>query len=88
VTGVVLVLSSNIQMKSIFMKLNYPVFLLSFAIGIFIVYISSPTKKVVIKYPTPHTSMEDQYKDDSGNCYTYKAKEVECTGAEKTLPVQ
>lgn len=70
------------------MKLNYPIFLLSFAIGIFIVYISKPTRKVVIKYPTPHTSMKDQYKDESGNCYTYRAVEAECTGKEQTLPIQ
>lgn len=70
------------------MKLNYPIMLLSFAIGIFIVYISKPTRKVVIKYPTPHTSMQDQYKDESDNCYTYRAKKVECTGKEQRMPIQ
>ena len=75
-------------MKSLFMKLNYPIFILSFAIGIFIVYISKPTKKVIIKYPTPHTSMKDQYQDEAGNCYLYKAEKTECKGMEKVYPIQ
>ena len=75
-------------MKSIFSKINYLILLISFAIGIFVVYVSKPATKIVIKYPTPKNSMNIQYQDDAKNCYSYKAKKVECDGNEKTYPIQ
>ena len=73
----------------LFNKLNYPVFLLAFSIGIFIVYITKPRQKIVIKYPTPNEIMPDyQYQDDADNCYKYMAEKVECTGKEKQIPIQ
>ena len=75
-------------MKSIFYKINYFVLLISFAIGIFVVYVSKPATKIVIKYPTPSNTMNIQYQDDAKNCYSYKPKKVKCTGNEKTYPVQ
>lgn len=75
-------------MESIFKKINFSVFLISFAIGILVIYIGKPNKKVIIKYPTPQKVYDYQYQDDAKNCYTYTAKKVECTGKEKKIPIQ
>ena len=53
-------------------------FLISFCIGIFLVYISTPKPKIIIKYPTPQNAGKIIYKDNSGLCYKYLAKEVKC----------
>ena len=53
-------------------------FFISLAIGIFIYYILAPPKKIVIKYPSPENVDNIVYKDETENCYKYKAKEVEC----------
>jgi hypothetical protein len=52
-------------MKSIFTKIHYPVFIISFAIGMFLVYLTKPVPKVIIKYPTPESVENLVYQDDS-----------------------
>ena len=34
-------------------------------------------RKVVV-YPTPHNIDKIEYKDEAGNCYGYKIKDVKC----------
>lgn len=63
--------------ESIF-KMNWVVFFIAFAIGISYVYFMVPTPNVVIKYPNPYNSGKLIYKDDSENCYKYKAEKVTC----------
>jgi hypothetical protein len=53
-------------------------FFIAFAIGIFLVYIYSPAKKIIIKWPTPENIEKTVYKDHSDSCYKYKANEVSC----------
>lgn len=53
-------------------------FLVSFCIGIFVVYLSTPKPKIIIKYPTPQNAGKIIYKDNSGVCYKYLVKEVKC----------
>jgi hypothetical protein len=64
-------------------------FLISFFIGIFLVYISTPEPEVIIKYPTPINSGETVYEDNAEMCYVYDADELTCpsTGVLET-PVQ
>ena len=64
-------------MKSI----NPYYFLISFAIGMFFVYISTPPPDVIIQYPTPENAGKIIYKDNGNNnddCYVYDAKKVSC----------
>jgi hypothetical protein len=61
----------------LFPKLNSYLFLLSFCIGIFIVYLSQPPKKIIIRHPRPD-KQETIYHDNDDNCYKYKAMEVLC----------
>lgn len=59
-------------------NINLPIFLLSFAIGLFFVYILSPPPNVVLKFPSPYNAGKITYKDKSDTCYTYKADKVAC----------
>lgn len=68
-------------------KLNWLAFLIAFIIGISYVYFTTPTPRVVIKYPNPYNSKTTVYKDESDTCYKYKATKIECpTNDNKITP--
>lgn len=68
--------------------INLPVFLISFAIGIFFVYIRGVDMKTVYVYPTPENINTYLYKDAADNCFKYKPVEVKCTRNAKNIPIQ
>jgi hypothetical protein len=52
-------------------------FFLSFAIGLFMVYLFQPAPTVVVKFPSPYNAGKITYsKDDS--CYKFKSTMVDC----------
>ena len=57
---------------------NIQYFLVSFLIGMFFVYITSPIPDIIIKYPTPDNIGKIIYKDSADMCYVYDLKEVVC----------
>lgn len=59
--------------------INIPVFIISFGIGIFAVYVSSNSdKRKIMVYPTPDNIEQIQYKDDSDTCFQFKQTQVNC----------
>lgn len=65
--------------------INIPVFLISFAIGVFVVYITmSPTRKIIV-YPTPDNIDKIMYKDATDACFTYKQEKVKCPANKENL---
>ena len=58
--------------------INVPVFLVSLAIGLFLVYITVPTPRIIYVYPTPDNIEQIQYKDYTDNCFTFESELVEC----------
>ena len=66
-------------------------FIISLAIGLFVVYIWGPDEHVVFVYPTPENASRIQYKDNANNCFTFKASETDCPTDEteiSKIPIQ
>jgi hypothetical protein len=60
-------------------NINIKVFIISFAIGLFIVYIFSPPPEVIVKFPSPHNSGDILYREKDGSgCFKYVAENHEC----------
>ena len=68
------------------MKLfSLPVFLISFAIGVFIVYLTSPPPREIMVYPTPENVGELLYKDNADQCYKFLPDQVSCPKDESKI---
>lgn len=52
--------------------------LLGLFLGFFIIYITTPSPKVILKYPTIENIQNTTYVDENGQCYRYYAQEVPC----------
>jgi hypothetical protein len=62
-------------------------FIVSLAIGIFMVYITAAPPNVIVVYPTPHNYNEYLYKDSANNCFTIKQDEMPCPDNNKDVVV-
>ena len=62
------------------MKINFVYFLVSFAVGIFWVYVMTPPPELVVKFPSPYNAGLVMYKDKAENCYKYNAEKINCEG--------
>ena len=58
-------------------KINIKYFTLSFCVGILMVYLITPKKTVVYKFPSPDNS-DLLYHDKSESCYKYHSDEIDC----------
>jgi len=63
---------------NLFKHLNPLVFIISFCIGILIVCVKQPVRKIVYRHPTPFNAGKELYRDNSDGCFKYKATEVDC----------
>ena len=76
------------------MLLNYisfPIFFISFAIGLFFVYILGPEMKTIFVYPSPETVGKVLFKDKANNCFYFEEKVVNCPSDESkisNIPIQ
>jgi hypothetical protein len=76
------------------MLLNYlslPVFLISFAVGLFFVYILGPETKRIYIYPSPENINKVLFKDKADNCFAFNEEIVECPkdiSKISTIPMQ
>lgn len=71
--------------------ISIPLFLISFAIGLFFMYILGPEKKTVHVYPSPENADKVLFKDNAENCFRFHGEHVECPKAEfliSQLPIQ
>lgn len=59
--------------------------LISFAIGIFIIYILKPSPLIIMKYPNLENAGKIIYKDRNGTCFVYETKEVDCNKNESRI---
>ena len=76
------------------MLLNYisiPVFITSFAIGLFFVYVLGPKMKKILIYPSPENVDKVLFKDNADNCFYFKPVEISCPSDESkitSIPIQ
>jgi len=62
----------------LFHYISLPAFLISFAIGLFFVYVLGPEMKTIYVYPTPENVEKILFKDKAENCFYFKEEVVEC----------
>jgi hypothetical protein len=63
------------------MILNYisiPIFFISFAIGLFFVYVLGPEIKTIYIYPSPENVDKILFKDKANNCFVFEEQIVNC----------
>ena len=71
--------------------ISLPIFLISFALGLFFIYILGPEVKTIYIYPSPTNYKSIQYKDKSNQCFEFQTKEMTCPLNPldiKTIPIQ
>ena len=71
--------------------IHIPIFITSFAIGLFFVYVIGPEIKTIYMYPSPSNYSNMQYKDNTDQCFQFKPVETKCPLNPfeiKTVPVQ
>jgi len=73
-----------------FKFISLKMFIASFVIGLFFVYMIGSENKKIIVYPTPQNITKIQYKDVAENCFSFVSKEVPCpeNGNFSTIPFQ
>tara|TARA_B100000902_G_C27297183_1_gene910665 strand:- start:684 stop:941 length:258 start_codon:yes stop_codon:yes gene_type:complete len=73
-----------------FNYIDFNYFIISLTIGLFFVYIIGPEQPVILVYPTPDNQEKYQYVDKADNCYTFKAKETDCSlfSEQMDIPIQ
>ena len=71
--------------------ISTPVFITSFAVGLFFIYVLGPETKKIFIYPSPETTNKILIKDKADQCFHYKENVVECPLDESflfTTPIQ
>lgn len=71
--------------------ISIPIFLISFAIGLFFIYILGPEMKTIYIYPSPESVGNVLFKDKADNCFSFEEEFVDCPKDEaliSTIPVQ
>jgi hypothetical protein len=58
--------------------INFPVFFISLAIGMFFVYLFKDENHTIYVYPTPDNVDTIQYKDATGTCFSVEQTKVDC----------
>jgi len=70
---------------SLFKFINIPVFLISLAVGLFIVYIFVPDTRKIYVYPNPDNIDSIQYKDATGSCFLPVQTKTKCPKDESKI---
>ena len=58
--------------------IHLPTFIVSLALGLFLVYISQENVRAIFVYPTPDNVGSIQYVDNANNCYEFEKIRVKC----------
>lgn len=58
--------------------ISIPIFLISFSIGLFFIYILGPERKTIYVYPSPETVDRVLFKDKANNCFAFEEQIIRC----------
>ena len=58
--------------------ISIPIFLVSFAVGMFFIYALGPEIKTIYIYPSPENVDKVLFKDKANNCFYFEEETVEC----------
>ena len=75
----------------LFKYINFKIFLISLAFGLFAVYMTAPDMRKIYVYPTPENVDIIQYKDKTDTCFSFQQSETKCpvdTSKITTIPMQ
>jgi hypothetical protein len=78
-------------MLNLLKYINIPVFIVSLALGIFFVYITTSENRTILVYPTHENAHLLQYRDKANNCFAVTETEVTCPSNSNqisTIPAQ
>jgi len=65
--------------------ISIPVFIISLAIGIFVVYVTMDDSRKIYIYPTPENIDLIQYRDKTQTCFGLSQVEVTCPTDDKLI---
>ena len=71
--------------------IHLPALIVSFLLGLAIMYFYIPLNRQIYVYPTPENEDYLQYKDLAGNCFSFERVDVSCPTDEKQIekiPIQ
>ena len=71
--------------------ISFPIFLISFILGLLFIFILGPDKKTIVSYPTLQNYTKIQYKDSANQCFEFKPIPINCPNNRhdiNTVPVQ
>jgi hypothetical protein len=71
--------------------ISFRIFMVSFAVGIFFIYILGPKTRTIYIYPSPENVDKILFKDKADNCFKFNPIEVECPTDESKItkiPIQ
>jgi hypothetical protein len=69
----------------LFKYINFKVFLISLALGLFAVYMTAPDTRKIYVYPTPENIDVLQYRDKTDSCFSFVQKEEVCPSDESKI---
>jgi hypothetical protein len=67
--------------------LSIKTFILSFLVGMLFIFLSSPSHRSVVVYPTVDNQDKFQYKDMADNCFTFKPNVIKCPYLDNNVSV-
>lgn len=58
-------------------------FLISFSVGVLYIYLISPKKELVFRFPNPNNLLKTVYNDKNHGCYKFKMKKQKCSNLQQ-----
>jgi hypothetical protein len=69
----------------LFNYISISIFLISFAVGLFFIYILGPEIKTIYIYPSPENVNKILFKDKAENCFYFEETSVKCPNDESLI---